>query len=130
MLLNAAVFQMSQELQIRALERRLPRSQHHVHSGPEPLSELVLRSQDLFFFKSHWLHHFWVISGALRFSYRGSEQERVRLFQRGGRAGDLHGPLGQPVEQQQQETPRANGTGTHQDHLPQAGLVTPHLLHR
>lgn len=50
MLLNAAVFQMSQELQIRALERRLPRSQHHVHSGPEPLSELILHSQDLYFF--------------------------------------------------------------------------------
>lgn len=66
----------------------------------------------------------------VKFSYRGSEQERVRVFQRGGRASALHTPLGQPVEQQQQETPRAHGTCTHQDDLPQAGLVTPHLLHR
>lgn len=105
-----------------------------MHSGPEPLSELILHSQDFFFHTGFIIADVrdrnWVISGALRFSYRGSEQERVRLFQRGGRAGALHGPLGQPVEQQQQETPRANGTGTHQDDLPQAGLVTPHLLHR
>lgn len=86
---------------------------------------------------SHWLYHFycqwqwlhrnWV---SLKFSYRGSEQERVRVFQRGGCASALHAPLGQPIEQQQQETPRAHGTCTHQDDLPQAGLVSPHLLHR
>lgn len=63
-------------------------------------------------------------------SYRGSEQDRVRVFQRSGCASALHAPLRQPVEQQQQETPRAHGTCTHQDDLPQAGLVTPHLLHR
>lgn len=54
----------------------------------------------------------------------------MRFLQRGGCAGALHAPLGQPVEQQQQETPRAHGTYTHQDELPQAGPVTPHLLHR
>lgn len=54
----------------------------------------------------------------------------MRFPQRGGRAGALHAPLGQPVEQQQQETPGADGTDTHQDQLPQTELVTPHLLHR
>lgn len=61
--------------------------------------------------------------------YPGSEQECVRFLQRGGCAGALHAPLGEPVEQQQQETPGAHGTYTHQDELPQAGPVTPHLLH-
>ena len=48
--------------------------------------------------------------------------------QRGVCAGALHAPLRQPVEQQQQETPGAHGTDTHQHHLPQTGLVAPHLL--
>lgn len=42
---NGAIFQMSHELQIHTLERRLPRGQDHVHSGPEPLSKLILHSE-------------------------------------------------------------------------------------
>ncbi len=63
------------------------------------------------------------------FSYRGPEQQCVCVPQRGVCAGALDAPLRQPVQQQQQETPRAHGTYTHQDHLPQTGLVPPHLLH-
>lgn len=44
-LLNAAVLQTNHKLRIRTLERCHPRSQDHVHSGPEPLSELILHSQ-------------------------------------------------------------------------------------
>ncbi|KAG7227156.1 hypothetical protein INR49_013954 [Caranx melampygus] len=44
-------------------------------------------------------------------------------------AGALDAPLGQPIEQQQQEPPRANSTHAHQDPLPQTGPVAPHLLH-
>lgn len=64
------------------------------------------------------------------FSYRGPEQQCVRVLQRGVCAGALDAPLRQPVQQQQQETPGAHSTYTHQDHLPQTGLVPPHLLHR
>lgn len=39
-LLGVVVSRMS-----RTLERRLPRSQDHLHSGPEPLSELILHPQ-------------------------------------------------------------------------------------
>lgn len=63
------------------------------------------------------------------FSNRGPEQKCVRIPQRSGRAGALDAPLWQPVEQEQEETPGAHGTHTHQDHLPPAGLVPPHFLH-
>lgn len=54
----------------------------------------------------------------LLFSYRGPDQQCVSVRQRGVRAGALDAPLRQPVKQQQQETPGAHSTYTHQDHLP------------
>lgn len=63
-------------------------------------------------------------------SYRGPEQEGVCVSGRGACARALDAPLRQPVEQQQQEAPGAHGAHSHQDELPQAGLVPPHLLHR
>jgi len=65
----------------------------------------------------------------LPFSYRGPQQQCVCVPQRGVCAGALNTPLRQPVEQEQQETPGAHSTSTHQDPLPQTGPVTPHLLH-
>lgn len=77
MLLNAAVFQMSHELQIRTVERRLPRSQDHVHSGPEPLSELILHSQ--FTAENDYLHTGFIISIVSDSDCTGTETGKVFL---------------------------------------------------
>lgn len=117
------------QLQIDTFKRRPPRSRHHVNPGPEPLLELILPSQ------STLGEMTFIVFTVIRTCpplppYRGTQQQGVRVPQRGERAGALDAPLWQPVEQQQQETPRAHSPHTYQHGLPQTGLVAPHLLHR